>query len=123
MYIQQTEDTPFIIIEEAQGFILFKGKSVVVYAIDFYKPIIENIEKYVIKKPSDTKVIIDLDYFNTISSRIILEMFKILKKLVKKGFYLKIDWYYDEDDENMLECGQDFTDILGDIPFNLIPKR
>ena len=123
MYIEQTDDTPFIIIEEEQGFILFKGKSIAVYANSFYNPLLQKIEKYVNKKPSDTKVIIDLEYFNTISSRIILEMFKILKQLVKKGFYLKIDWYYDEDDENMLDCGQDFKDILGDIPFNLIVKK
>jgi len=123
MYIIETNETPLIIIEESYGFILFKGKSITVNTIGLYEPIMKYLKIFINKRPLDTKMIIDLEYFNTSSSKYLLEIFKILKHLNKKGFSLRIDWYYDEEDESMFDAGQDYSDILSDIPFNLIIKK
>ena len=60
---------------------------------------------------------IQLEYFNTSSSKCILDDFKKLETL--SGTSITINWYYEEDDEDMLEAGEDYQALV-DIPFKMI---
>ena len=67
----------------------------------------------------ETKVIIQLEYFNTSSSKCILDVFKKLEKINTGGSTVTINWHYEEDDEDMLEAGEDYESII-DVPFKMI---
>ena len=68
--------------------------------------------------PKDiTEVNVQLEYFNTSSSKCILDVFKKLETL--SGTEVKVNWYYEEDDEDMLEAGEDYQAII-DLPFKMI---
>ena len=58
-----------------------------------------------------------LEYFNTSSSKCILDVFKKLESLA--GTEVSVKWYYEEDDEDMLEAGEDYEAII-DLPFEMI---
>ncbi len=62
-----------------------------------------------------------MEYFNTSSSKCILDVFKKLENVFKKNNEegVTINWYYEEDDEDMLEAGEDYQSILK-IPFKMI---
>jgi hypothetical protein len=60
---------------------------------------------------------IKLEYFNTSSSKCILDVFKKLETV--GGTNMTINWYYEEDDEDMLEAGEDYQAIIN-IPFKMI---
>ena len=60
---------------------------------------------------------INPDLFNTSSSKCILDVFKKLETL--SGTEVKVNWYYEEDDEDMLEAGEDYQAII-DLPFKMI---
>ena len=62
---------------------------------------------------------IQLEYFNTSSSKCILDIFKKLELIYKKGSKVQINWYYEEDDEDMFEAGEDYQSIIN-IPFSMI---
>ena len=87
--------------------------------IEFYKGLIESLEGYNNAPQSNTKVDIQLEYFNTSSSKCILDVFKKLEAINAGNSEVVINWYYEEDDEDMLEAGEDYQAIIN-IPFKMI---
>ena len=71
------------------------------------------------KPQPKTAVNIQLEYFNTSSSKCLLDLFKKLEGMHKSGNDITIKWYYEEDDEDMLEAGEDYQSIIN-IPFKMI---
>ncbi len=123
MVITETKHSPYFILDKERGFILLKGKSTLTATRDFYKPIIEEINDYVDNNPVSTRMIVDLEYFNTSSSKLILEIFLALKKLMVKEIPIVVEWYYEDDDEDMYESGTDYSEILRKVSFNFIIKE
>ena len=56
---------------------------------------------------------------NTSSSKCILDLFKQLEKLNGGNTEVKVNWYFEEDDEDMEEAGEDYQAII-DLPFKMI---
>ncbi|MDG1238927.1 MAG: DUF1987 domain-containing protein [Flavobacteriales bacterium] len=101
----------------ASGELLLKGRSIPENSIEFYKPLIEWIESYSQSPNSATVLNVQLEYFNTSSSKCILDVFKKLESV--SGSEVSVKWYYEEDDEDMLEAGEDYEAII-DLPFEMI---
>jgi hypothetical protein len=118
--IQATIDSPGIVLNRQKGLIKFTGRSLPENPKEFYNPIMSWLSKYVEKPCDKTHVVLNMDYFNTASSKILLDVLETAKSIQKAGNSISIDWHYLEDDEDMLEVGQDFADII-ETPFNFIP--
>ena len=114
--IEGSAKTPTIEFQ-GSGVLLIKGRSIPENSIEFYKPIIDWIGDYGSSPQGATEVNIQLEYFNTSSSKCILDVFKKLETL--SGTDVTINWYYEEDDEDMLEAGEDYQAII-DLPFKMI---
>ena len=70
--------------------------------------------------PLDKTVVnIRLEYFNTSSSKCILDVFKRLESIHRAKHDVEINWFYEEDDEDMLEAGEDYDSIIK-VPFKMI---
>jgi hypothetical protein len=123
MIITETKDSPYFLLDKKIGLILLKGNSSLLLTKDFYEPLIVVLKMYVDTKPVYTKMIVDLDRFNTSSSKYILEIFKILRQLIKLNLKVEVDWYYTDVDDYMSEAGGDYSEIVKDLPFNLIMKK
>ncbi len=108
--------TPTVNFIQADGLLEIKGRSIPENSIEFYKPLIEWIESYAGSPQEVTNVNVQLEYFNTSSSKCILDVFKKLEAINKS---ITINWYYEEDDEDMLEAGEDYEAIIN-IPFKMI---
>ena len=119
MTIEGTPKTPTINFHVEKGFLEIKGRSIPENSIEFYKPLVEWLEKYAGKPKTQTQVNIQLEYFNTSSSKCILDVFKKLEAIHKNGSEIIINWYYEEDDEDMLEAGEDYQAIIN-VPFKMI---
>ena len=96
--------------------LLLKGRSIPENSIEFYKPLINWTENYSASAPSKTVLNVQLEYFNTSSSKCLLDIFKKLERIDNP---VTINWYYEEDDEDMLEAGEDYDAII-DITFKMI---
>ncbi len=119
--IKGTPKTPDVNFDLEAGLVEIKGRSIPENSIEFYKPLVDWLEAYKEKPQSKTIVNIQLEYFNTSSSKCILDVFKKLEEI-----YVQLDedgvvinWYYEEDDEDMYEAGEDYQTILK-IPFTMI---
>ena len=67
------------------------------------------------------KVKLKIIYFNSASLKCLIDLLLSVKRLYssinKDNHYdMEIVWYYDEDDDDMLEAGQDFSEVL-EMPF------
>ncbi|MEM9340875.1 MAG: DUF1987 domain-containing protein, partial [Bacteroidota bacterium] len=88
----------------------------------FYNPVFQAIRD--LAKSNVLKIVVDfqLEYFNTSSARCIFLMLKELKDLAVSGKNVNINWHYEEADEDMLETGEDFEELI-EMTFNYIPEN
>lgn len=117
--IEGTNKTPQVKLDPETGVIEIKGRSIPENSIEFYRPIVEWLDEYAKKPNNKTTVNVQLEYFNTSSSKCILDIFKKLESLKKNRSEVVINWYYEEDDEDMLESGEDYESIIR-VPFKMI---
>ena len=117
--IEGTPKTPSVNFDSSSGILHLKGRSIPENSIEFYKPLVEWLDSYSSKPQPKTSVNIQLEYFNTSSSKCLLDLFKKLETMHKSGNDILIKWYYEEDDEDMLEAGEDYQSIIN-IPFKMI---
>lgn len=117
--LEGTNKTPKIVFNEDDGLLELKGRSIPENSIEFYKPLVDALDQYSKSPKLLTKVNIQLEYFNTSSSKCILDIFKKLEAIKNAGNEVNINWYYEEDDEDMLEAGEDYQAIIK-VPFKMI---
>ena len=114
--IQGTDDTPNVILDKDNGTFEISGRSLPEDVNLFYQPIMDWIDAYS-EEPSDsTNFNFKLEYFNTASSKIILDILLKFEEIVENGNDVKIIWHYHEEEEDMLEAGEEYADIV-EIPF------
>ena len=117
--IEGTPKTPSVNMNPQTGVVEIKGRSIPENSIEFYKPVVDWLEEYAKGPAPKTVVNVQLEYFNTSSSKCILDVFKKLEVIKKDQNEVIINWYYEEDDEDMLEAGEDYESIIK-VPFKMI---
>jgi hypothetical protein len=120
--IEGTPKTPDVSFDHSNGALLLKGRSIPENSIEFYRPLVEWLENYSSSPQQKTVCNIQLEYFNTSSSKCLLDLFKKMEDMSKSGNEIIINWYYEEDDEDMLEAGEDYQSIIN-VPFKMIEMQ
>jgi hypothetical protein len=118
-YLTETPKTPEVSLDAKVGKLLIAGRSIPENSIEFYKPLYDWLDNYSKQPRSNTLLEVKLEYFNTSSSKCLVEIFRRLEEIQQKGYAVNINWFYEEDDEDMLESGLDFKEIVT-IPINMI---
>ena len=115
-------NTPYIHVDYEQGRVEMKGVSHPENVFIFYNPVFQAIKDF--SKSTSTEVTADfaLEYFNTSSARCLFLMLKELKELAMTGKHVTINWHYEEADEDMLETGEDFEELI-EMSFNYIVEE
>ncbi len=119
IFIDGTPKTPNVSFDSEKGALLLKGRSIPENSIEFYRPLVDWLENYSGTPQPKTVCEIQLEYFNTSSSKCLLDLFKKMENMNKNGNDIVINWYYEEDDEDMLEAGEDYQSIIN-VPFKMI---
>ena len=114
--IEATEKTPEVNFIKSEGLLEIKGRSIPENSIKFYDDLIAWVENYCGNPKDATRVNIQLEYFNTSSSKCLLDLFKKMEAITGD---VTINWYYEEDDDDMLEAGEDYDAIIK-IQFRMI---
>lgn len=117
--IPATDDTPAVRFDVIHGIFEISGKSMPEDVAKFYNPIIRWLESTVNIKLTQLEVHFRFKYFNTSSSKMILELLKRIQLIKNSGKEVVINWYYLKIDEDMLEEGRNFSDMV-DVPFKFV---
>jgi len=112
LVITETDETPGVIMDKANGKFQVIGKSLTDNASTFYQPIIEWLTAYAKEPNPETGISFKFEYLNIDSSKSILDLLTILDKV--KG--VTVTWYFNEEDEDMEEIGEELAELVN-IPF------
>ena len=118
--LPKTQYTLGVDLNSETGILEMIGASYPENALEFFQPIFSWLESYT----SDIKNVVHfnfkVDYLNTSSTKCIMEILEILEEYGGKGGDVDINWFFEKDDEDILEIGEDLTDDI-EVPINFVP--
>ena len=117
--ISGTDESPEIILDKNENTFKFSGKSLPEDVKEFYNPIHKWIEEYAKNPNEETIVEFDMEYFNSASSKQILDILEQFATILENDKKVVVKWHYIADDEDMEDAGESYADIV-DIPFELV---
>ncbi|MES2141181.1 MAG: DUF1987 domain-containing protein [Bacteroidota bacterium] len=128
LIIEGTEDSPSVKFDVNSGQFVISGKSRPENTGKFFSPVINWLTEFYESLPSqngqtaDNSAIVfafKLDYFNSISAKYILDIIFALQGFVSKGNKIAIEWHCAKLDDDMLETGKEFSNMVN-LKFDFI---
>jgi hypothetical protein len=114
--IAATDDSPEVILDKENQEMRISGKSLPEDVVEFYQPVLDWLEAYRKAPNASTVFQLKLLYFNTASSKMIMDILMIFEEMVEEGHEVRIQWYALSSDEDMQEAGQEYEEMI-DVPF------
>jgi hypothetical protein len=119
--ISKTKTTPEILFNCSTNELSIVGESFPENTSEFYAPVFEWLERYLNSITNQVVVVnIELVYFNSSSSKVLMDLFDMLEEAVQDGKDISVNWRYDEENEMAAEYGEDFMEDLEKLPFKLV---
>ena len=112
--------TPSVNFNAKTGICELSGESFLADTDEFYKPLVDWLVEDTTRMKRPIAFIIKLTYFNTSTSRCILDLLNVLKDYEEAGGEVMVNWHYDENDSDMEEDIEDYM-IDTDLKINIIP--
>ena len=121
LVVEKTSRTPYIFFDSNKNILTVEGRSIPENSLQFYGVLFKWADTFYQEstEQKDLEVVFKLEYFNTSSSKCILDFLRKLEKLKQMDVVVKVFWFYDGRDEDMEEVGQDFKEIL-DLDIELV---
>ena len=112
-------DTPRVYFNKKTGELLIEGKSFPPDVKTVFKRVNEWLDEYIDQPAPKTTLKLKLDYFNTASSKILMDILYKIEEIHQSGNKALVEWYFPDDDEDMKETGEEYSGII-DVPFKQI---
>lgn len=120
--IDPTSETPKVVLDKDSNKIEISGNSLPEDVNSFYTPILSWFDEYSASPNVKTEVILNFEYYNTSSSKMILKILEKFKEIHRKGFDVEVQWHYMDDDEDMIEAGEDYSEHVK-VPFKFVSHQ
>ncbi len=122
--LELTDNTPKVVLDPVNHALEFEGDSRPEDVQKFFQPIMDWLNDYEAYSKSAGDISLNanfkLEYFNSSSAKYIMDIILKLGKIAEPpNVTLNINWHYDEMDEDMLDAGEEFEDML-DVEFNFV---
>jgi len=114
--IEATDDSPQVLLDQEDNQFEISGKSLPEDVVDFYQPVMDWLKEYRKKPNARTEFNLKMIYFNTASSKQIMDILMVFEEMVEEGHEVVVRWQSKKSDEDMQEAGQEYEEML-DIPF------
>lgn len=122
LFIIGSNECPTILLDKDKATFEITGQSLPEEAISFYTPVIDWFEDYIKDPLPETVLVLKLDYCNSSSTKAIADVLEVLEEYYKKGGKVEVRWMYMDDDDDMLDVGKEFQEIIK-VPFTFIPLQ
>lgn len=114
--IEQTDDSPQVLLDQEDNQFELSGKSLPEDAVEFYKPVLDWLNEYRLEPLALTLFNLKLSYFNTASSKLIMDILLIFEEMILEGHEVVVRWHSLQSDEDMQEAGKEFDEMI-EVPF------
>lgn len=122
LFLCGTASCPEVDFRFSEHTLILRGESYPENAAAFYGPLIERLKDY-LGQLQDAEVTFEiaLRYFNSSSTKILFNLFGMLAESTRAGNFIVVRWHYDEEDDNMIEFGQELKADFSAICFVEVP--
>ena len=120
--IEATKHTPEVYFDAANNVLSMQGESYPENVDQISKPLFSWLTNYLAQANPDQAltVKIELAYFNSSSSKMLLDLFDCLEEAAAKGDKITVNWIYEADNDSAEEFGEEFKEDLEALTFNLV---
>lgn len=120
LVIAKTDDTPEIDFNPGTKELKISGRSLPEDVTTFYAPVLEWLDELEETAIGELKFIVNLEYFNTASSKLILDILMKLEDIHSEGSNsIEIIWNFDKRDTDMEEAAEEYSELV-EVPFQII---
>ena len=103
------------------GVCTISGKSYLEDTTQFYLPLLEWLDQYFVEVNKPVEFNVKLNYYNTSSSRSVLDIFDLLKLYEERGGEVEVNWYCRDIDVEVVQEEVDDYMEESDLGINIIP--
>ncbi|MCC7221952.1 MAG: DUF1987 domain-containing protein [Candidatus Contendobacter sp.] len=124
LVIEESRSSPAIRLDAGARGLSISGESYPENAAAFYAPVFAWLKTFLAELEPAAMVRVDLAvrYLNSSSTKVMLNFLDLLEQAAQDGAQVIVNWRYDPDNESILECGQDFSEELTALTFNLVEQ-
>lgn len=132
LHIEPTSISPEIYFSPEKNIFVIRGNSSPEDVRALYYPVIEWINIFIddliegeynqFTEENPVRFQLDLEYFNSSSAKFLYDIFTELKRLNTAEKHVVVEWYYDLEDVDQKEAGQDIATLAG-MEFTYFPKQ
>jgi hypothetical protein len=112
LFVQGNDSLPTISFK-CNGEFKITGRALPEDANSFFRTILDWLRNF---SADEVNIEFNLDYFNTSVSKQLLDMFKIIENNPANKT-IKIKWMYEDGDDEMLESGEIYSEMLKRFEF------
>ncbi|MFW5804235.1 MAG: DUF1987 domain-containing protein [bacterium] len=112
LILEKTGNTPYVNFDFQKGILKICGRSIPENPFLFYDNLFDWLNKYALAPREETLVELQFEYINSGSSKCVVQLLGILEDKVTKRSDILIKWFYEEEDESMLEQGENYSNII-----------
>ncbi|MBQ3657635.1 MAG: DUF1987 domain-containing protein [Bacteroidales bacterium] len=120
--VEGGEDRPDVILDKENNIFEISGRSIPEDVTEFYDPILLWLDEYAQEPLEETVFNFKLEYYNTASSRLLLDVLLKLEDIFKDGHKVFVNWYYPHNDGDIEDGGKDYFDLVK-IPHAILPRE
>jgi len=118
--VQKTGSTPYVLIDEENGYLKFEGESYHENVVVFFKDVSDWLNNFLSSDFGTFTFECALKYFNSSTAKLLLNMLMDMNDAAANGNKVVVNWMVDEDNDIIIECGEDFKDEMNTLEFNMI---
>jgi hypothetical protein len=121
---EATKHTPLVLFDAESHTLNVTGESYPEDVAEFAEPIFAWLEEYLKELENQTFTVnITLTYFNSSSSKMLLDLFdRLEEEVTDNAKNIIVNWIYDKENDTAEEYGEEFKEDLEELPFNLIAQ-
>lgn len=110
LFIEATDNTPRIDFDPVSGNLWLIGESFPDMAHEFYKPVVQWFQAYVASTRGPIILKFKFSYFNTSTSKYIINFLSLAEGAVAAGRSIEVEWHYPANDDNIKQNGLELAD-------------
>jgi len=118
LYIPAERDKPEIDFKFSRHHLLLRGESFPENALAFYGPVVAALMGY-LGETKDAQITVDVElrYFNSSSTKILLNVFRMLDRASSNGNTVFLNWRHDPEDDTVAEFGSDIASDFSTLEY------
>lgn len=119
----KTGSTPYVLVDEERKYMKFQGECYHENVLEFFRDINTWLADYLENSLGELTFDCELQYFNSSTAKLLLNILLEMDERAVNGRKMTVNWITTEDNDIIIECGEDFREELGNLEFHMVLRE